>query len=178
MQGSSVMGMATRRARQRPKSGDPEATVTRSYRECVGQRLFMLRARLRLSSTEAAGEIGCSQSVISKWERGESLPAAEWLVSIASVYGVSIDWLLRQPGDNEVVLIDGDQVAKVCKAAAGKPQHDLWQEPFALGLGDNILPLHGAATVQLFKDCMRRVQERGRPDDVRDALAWVAVLDR
>jgi len=169
------MGMAVRRARKRSETGDP----AKSHARAIGQRLYMLRARHKLSTTEAGKKLGWSHSVISKWERGETIPGADALISISQVYGVSIDWLLRPESENTVAMISADQVAVLCRAAAGKPDHPLWGETFAVSLADTMLPLHGAATVQSFRDAMRRVRERGRPDDVRDALAWVAtVLER
>lgn len=172
------MGMASSRTRKRPESGDTaDAQRARTYRRLVGRRLSMLRKRRDISAEEAAAQLGCSQSVISKWETGKTLPGAEWLLAISRVYGVSVDWLIRPEGDNFAALVLGDQVSALARVAAGQPNHPLWNTAFALPLSDNMLPLHGAATVQAFKESMRRLKERGKPDDVADALAWVAVLD-
>lgn len=166
------MGMATRRTRERPKS---EQTDSKSrYRRMVGDRLYALRSQARMSAQEASNLIGWSQQAISTWERGERIPNAEALLAISTAYGVSLDWLLRAEDGDAVGIVNVDHVTLLCKAVPGKKTHPLWEEPLVLLVDESILPLHGVATIQSFRDAMLRVRERGSPDDIRDALAWVA----
>jgi len=47
-----------------------------------------------LTQEEFAGELGVSQSQMSKFERGVVAPPAEVLFFVKKRFGVSIDWLL------------------------------------------------------------------------------------
>lgn len=168
------MGMATRRTRKRPKTGDSERTP---YRLAVAERMYRLRIRQRLTTIEAGEAIGCSAQAVGKWERAESLPAPQFLLGIAAVYGVSLDWLLRPEDDNTVAILAADRIARIARAAAGQPKHPLWGEMVALELGEATVPLHGAASVEAFRESYRLVRDRGLQDDVRNLLAWIPHLD-
>ena len=61
-----------------------------------GQRIKGLREEYRLAQYELANKIGVKKSVISKYERGESFPAPDKLVSIANFFDTSVDYLLRR----------------------------------------------------------------------------------
>lgn len=51
------------------------------------------RKRLGLSRKEVGAKIHRSEDVIGKWERGESSPLLPDAISLAKLYGCSIDYL-------------------------------------------------------------------------------------
>lgn len=62
--------------------------------ETVGNKLYTFRKKAGLSQEELAEKLGVSRQAISKWECGESLPDVDNLITIAKVYGVSLDELV------------------------------------------------------------------------------------
>ncbi|MCL2675248.1 MAG: helix-turn-helix transcriptional regulator [Firmicutes bacterium] len=63
--------------------------------EIVAKNIAALRKQRGLTQQELARYIHCSDKVISKWERGESVPDVETLAALADFYGVSLDGLAR-----------------------------------------------------------------------------------
>jgi transcriptional regulator with XRE-family HTH domain len=59
----------------------------------VGHRIREVRG-FDLTQEEFAQRLGISQSQLSKYERGVAWPAAEVLIKLRAVLGISIDWLL------------------------------------------------------------------------------------
>lgn len=62
----------------------------------TASRLVKLRKKSGLSQEELAEKIGVSRQAISKWERAESSPDTDNLISLAKTYGISIDAMLNQ----------------------------------------------------------------------------------
>ena len=58
------------------------------------QRIKELRKENKLNQQKFAELCQVKQSCISKWERGETIPDIEMLISIAETFGVSTDYLL------------------------------------------------------------------------------------
>ena len=61
----------------------------------TAQRLADLRRSKGFSQEGLAQKLGLSRQAISKWERAESSPDTENLISLARLYGVSLDELLN-----------------------------------------------------------------------------------
>lgn len=61
----------------------------------TAKRLFEYRKANGYSQEELAEKIGVSRQAISKWERSESSPDTDNLISLANLYGVTIDELLN-----------------------------------------------------------------------------------
>jgi transcriptional regulator with XRE-family HTH domain len=59
----------------------------------VGRRIRETRG-FELTQDDFAHQLGISQSQLSKYERGLTPPAADFLIEIKKKFGVSIDWLL------------------------------------------------------------------------------------
>ena len=59
-------------------------------------------ARMGVGLTQecAAEKLRVSQSAVSMWETGESLPRAELLPKIAALYNCTVDDLLREPAQD------------------------------------------------------------------------------
>lgn len=60
----------------------------------LGRRIKLRREQLNLSQTELANLAGIHQPQISRYEKDESLPAADIVLALAKTLGVSTDWLL------------------------------------------------------------------------------------
>jgi transcriptional regulator with XRE-family HTH domain len=59
-----------------------------------GKRLRDLRQSKKISQTDLGTKIGVKQSMITKYEHGESMPSIEMMISIAKELDVSIDYLV------------------------------------------------------------------------------------
>ena len=55
-----------------------------------------------MSQQEFASLLCYSRRAEQTWERGEQLPAAEALLSMSRVMGVSVDWLLGNTDNPEI----------------------------------------------------------------------------
>lgn len=54
-----------------------------------------LRERKKMTQDEVARQVGVGRSTVAKWESGENLPRARQLISLASLFNVKVDALLR-----------------------------------------------------------------------------------
>lgn len=63
----------------------------------IGTNISNLRKRQGLTQAGLAEKVNYSDKAVSKWERGESVPDILTLVSLAEVFGVSVDDLLQDP---------------------------------------------------------------------------------
>lgn len=61
----------------------------------TADRLFKYRKANGLSQEELAEKIGVSRQAVSKWERGESSPDTDNLITLAGLYKISIDELIN-----------------------------------------------------------------------------------
>lgn len=72
------------------------------------EKIIQCRRKCGLSQ-EALGEaVGVSRQAVSKWETGDAIPEVTKLVALADVFGVSVDYLVR----------DGEYPGEVGKTAA------------------------------------------------------------
>ena len=62
----------------------------------VAKNLVMYRKNKNLTQMELAEKINYSDKVISKWERGESLPGIEALKNLADFYEITVDDLISK----------------------------------------------------------------------------------
>ena len=60
----------------------------------TANRLLQYRKQAGLSQEELAEKIGVSRQAVSKWERSEASPDTDNLVTLAELYGVSLDEML------------------------------------------------------------------------------------
>lgn len=76
-----------------------------------GKRLKEARAQRKLTQNEVAGKLGLDFTTISKYENNKSQPDNEILRELASMYEVSLDWLLtgQLNGDkpSNQIFVDG-----------------------------------------------------------------------
>jgi transcriptional regulator with XRE-family HTH domain len=59
----------------------------------IGKRIAISREQMKISRFELADKMCLSRSIVGKWERGISNPSIAHLVKLASVLGVSFEWL-------------------------------------------------------------------------------------
>jgi len=73
--------------------------------ELIGERIYRARTRRGWNQSELARQLGKPRQHLSQIEQGKQQPRAELLIEIATVLGVSTDYLLgrvhdeRQPAD-------------------------------------------------------------------------------
>ncbi len=60
-----------------------------------GEKILGLRLRNGLSQEALAEKLMVSRQAVSKWESGVTLPETEKLVIISNMFGVSLDYLLK-----------------------------------------------------------------------------------
>ena len=61
----------------------------------LSEKLYSLRHGANMSQEELSERLECSRQVISKWENGVTTPDAEMLGRYSKLFGVSVDYLLR-----------------------------------------------------------------------------------
>ena len=59
-------------------------------------KIFDLRTRSGLSQEALADKLLVSRQAVSKWESGVTLPETDKLVTISNMFGVSLDYLLKE----------------------------------------------------------------------------------
>lgn len=65
----------------------------------LSEKLYNLRRKKGLSQEGLAEKLDCSRQVISKWENGTTTPDAEMLQKYSELFGVSIDYLVKEDID-------------------------------------------------------------------------------
>lgn len=69
------------------------------------ENLVMLRNLNGYSQEEIAGKIGISRQAYSKWETGATVPDIEKCALLASVYGVTVDSLIKTESAEGIGMI-------------------------------------------------------------------------
>ena len=60
----------------------------------IGSRIKEIREKTGLTQTELAKKLGLTRSGVNAWEMGVSIPSAQYLIGLANLFKVSIDYLL------------------------------------------------------------------------------------
>lgn len=66
----------------------------------LSERLKTLRKEAGLTQEEVAKKLGISRPAYTYWEKGEKRPTPDKLTQIASLFGVSTDYLLNSNSDD------------------------------------------------------------------------------
>ncbi len=82
------------------------------------ERILALRTRSGMSQEALADKLYVSRQAVSKWESGVTLPETDKLVSISNMFGVSVDYLLK---DN-VINNGGESLDRVILRFLGSAQ--------------------------------------------------------
>ena len=62
--------------------------------EQIGKRIKEIRTENGLSQEKFGALLSVSQDTVSLWEKGKSVPTAEFLIAIAQKFEVSVDYIL------------------------------------------------------------------------------------
>ena len=95
----------------------------------LGERLQQKRSSIKLSQKEVANAVGVNPSVISNYENGERTPSVEVLMSLASLFHCSVDYLLgiekTSRASIDVSMLNDEQIAQIgrasCRARVSSP---------------------------------------------------------
>jgi transcriptional regulator with XRE-family HTH domain len=60
----------------------------------IGKRIKEIRIEYGLSQHNFGERLSVSQDTVSLWEKGKSIPTAEFLIAIATQFEVSVDYIL------------------------------------------------------------------------------------
>ncbi len=67
----------------------------------LARNLVRCRKAAGLTQLQVAEKLNYSDKAVSKWERGEGLPDLSVLVALSEIYGVSLDYLVREHGEEK-----------------------------------------------------------------------------
>jgi transcriptional regulator with XRE-family HTH domain len=74
--------------------------------ESLACRLKLLRKAKKLTQDELADKLKLTKSAISKFETGNSSPSFDTLKKVASLYNVSVDYLLNGQKGLDILFVD------------------------------------------------------------------------
>ena len=60
----------------------------------IGNRIKEIRIENKLTQKQMGDILSVSQDTVSLWETGKSLPTAEFLISMAKNFNVTVDYIL------------------------------------------------------------------------------------
>ena len=87
----------------------------------IANKLVKLRKSHGFSQEDLADQLGVSRQAVSKWERAESSPDTENLITLSQLYGISIDEIL----DAEIEIATNTEVSRN-KDKKLKAKQDAW----------------------------------------------------
>lgn len=85
----------------------------------IGAQISRLRREKGITQSQLAAMLDITNKAVSKWESGQGYPDITLLPSIASVFGVSIDYLML--GERKGITVAGNMVADVVKTIDAYP---------------------------------------------------------
>ncbi len=65
-------------------------------------KLIIQRKKLGMSQEQLADRLGITRQSVSKWEAGSSMPEISKLIAISELFGVSLDYLLKDYQDEDL----------------------------------------------------------------------------
>lgn len=75
---------------------DIEVIKMDDLKEIIGKNIQYLRKESNMTQQDLADKLNYTSKAVSKWERGESMPEIEVLAVIASLFNVTVDFLLHE----------------------------------------------------------------------------------
>ena len=79
-------------------------SVMNDIRSIVAKNITELRVMNNMTQAELGEKLNYSDKTVSKWERGESSPDIAVLVEIAEIFNVTLDYLVKQEKNRDVVV--------------------------------------------------------------------------
>lgn len=65
----------------------------------LNEKIILCRKKCGISQEALGDMVGVSRQAVSKWETGDALPEVTKLKALADVFGVTVDYLLSDDGD-------------------------------------------------------------------------------
>lgn len=62
--------------------------------QSIGERIKELRLESKLSQAKLGSLLLVSQDTVSLWEKGKSLPTAEYIIAMCKLFEISADYIL------------------------------------------------------------------------------------
>lgn len=148
----------------------------------IAERLAARRKEAGLSQEGLAEKLGVSRQAVSKWERSESSPDTDNLISLAKLYGVSLDDLLYVDGaieeDIEFEAADRAAAREAAEAASAQNATAAPQTPNWTSAGSAPAPEPPTDSAQTADASAAGSGESfSNPDSVRVGLGGVHVRD-
>lgn len=72
----------------------------KEIKQNIADNLSKLRTSAGITQAQLAESLSYTDKAVSKWERGESVPDITVLKKIADRFGVTVDWLITDHGNN------------------------------------------------------------------------------
>lgn len=70
-------------------------------KQIVAHNIATLRVKAHLTQFELGEKLSYSDKAVSRWERGEAIPDAYVLLMMADIFGVTVDYLLKEHSPEE-----------------------------------------------------------------------------
>ena len=67
----------------------------------LGEKLKSCRTKKKLSQEKVAELVGVSRQAVTKWENNQTVPNSNNLITLASIYGISLDELVTEKQEEE-----------------------------------------------------------------------------
>lgn len=86
----------------------------------IGERIEKLRKKIGMTQQSLAGKLGVTDKAVSKWENGAGYPDITVLPKIASLFGVTVDYLMF--GEKRGIAIAGNIITDIVKSIDSYPK--------------------------------------------------------
>ncbi len=75
--------------------------MSADLKQIVSKNIAELRIACKMTQLELGHALSYSDKAVSKWERGESVPDAYVLLEMSKLFGVTVDYILTEHGEND-----------------------------------------------------------------------------
>ena len=89
-----------------------ESDELKELNRIFADNLIFLRKKAEMTQLELAERLNYSDKAVSKWERAEAIPDVSVLMSIADIFGVTIDYLVKEHAEGEKIEMSEDRKQK------------------------------------------------------------------
>ncbi len=72
----------------------------------IGKRIRARRKELRISQATLSKQLGVSNAAISQWERGETEPRGQNLITLCNILGCSPEYLLQGKNSDALISVE------------------------------------------------------------------------
>lgn len=98
----------------------------------VKERLLFYRKQLNLTQQEFAEKLGVLSTTVSKYERGDIVPATDFYRKLSKVFNLDLNWLITGVGYSTVLVKEliPDEILFMYKSVAADVLRDSLEEFF------------------------------------------------